>query len=284
VSIESADPSDCSNVKIFFNVVDPDGNIVTHLTPDQVALAWNNQPVDVFSLSKLEPEGSMSVIFAMDYSGSMTDGNPPETSVVEQAVGSFIDGMDLQTDYGQILKFNGEILWAPETLTNSREVLSDALAGDIPGDEFHTDIFGAAYEAVNALAGNPENTDRRAVILLSDGVHHPPDGSGYTIDDVKAAADNVPIFAIGLIPEDEEFEGKDVKALANGTGGLYFSTELSQLIDKYGDLENILLAQSHVISFTPDSFLLGDNIATLSVTLQGITGVDKIKVSSGVCP
>ena len=155
----------------------------------------------------------LSVLLLMDISGSM-DGEP--ILQARSAASSFIDGL-LPKDVAAIAAFAGSAPTAA-TFTGDHALLLNSIAALTIENGTGTALFdamAAGLDLVTFLAP----TERRAIVLLTDG-RDTTDGT-HTADEVLAAAGQaqLPVFAIGLGPS---LETDFLEQLAAQGGGRFY--------------------------------------------------------------
>ncbi len=242
----------CFEHKLFFNVMDPDG-IVDDLDEGAITLFVNGSriPGSGFEYMPAEAFGdekSISIVFGMDYSRSMT---ADAIGAMQDAALAFITRDMRPGDHAQIIKFAGDLVpsaWGriPEDVN----ALVAFVRGEGPKVFPGTDIYGSADLAVTQLRAMKAKTDRLAVILLTDGAQN-PERPVAVLDAVIGDAQDagVSFFNIGFM-FNRYFSEHDIKRLGRETGGLYFRIQdRRSLMDKYGELGNILFFDYHLVSY-----------------------------------
>lgn len=183
----------------------------------------------------------LSVVVALDGSGSMSDRMAETQEAAKQFVGSLGEGESVQ-----LVRFAREI----ETVTPMTSTKSNVQeAIDTVAARGDTALYDALYRSVELVS---ERRGRKAIVLLSDGVDD--DGTGqplstHTIEDVldRAAEVNVPIFVIGLGSEMDEAVLTDI---AETTGAQYLNAPSADELGKiYGRISDQLSGQ-YAIRYT----------------------------------
>ena len=155
-------------------VSDKNGNPVRNLTQDDFRVFENGveRPIDFFQPIKKQDEGRpLSVVFALDVSGSMT---PAEIERLRQAMQNFIRRLADYNSYFAVMTFAMEVKTVQQ-FTNRPEVLEksfDRLNRNQNGLSTHA--YDAVDDAVRLIARKSPKTikdriPRRAVILITDG-------------------------------------------------------------------------------------------------------------------
>ena len=200
----------------------------------------------------VNPDEQLSVVLAVDVSGSMTGAKLRDA---QEAARRLLDGLTPQ-DNAALLAFSNLI--ALDKVDAAREVGfggdKTALYGVIDRLQAGgwTPLYDTAYKAVTWAAAAPAGN--RAVLLFTDGREEKaPDGTGgskVANDDSPIREANragVPVFTVGLGADVDETY---LKRLALETGGTYQhaanSAELAQLFRNVADL----LKQQYRITYT----------------------------------
>lgn len=278
VAIDSVEVVDCEEIWVFFNVVGPDDNVVLDLTEDAITLLVDG--TDVVGLKEFHQrtpvDKPISIVFVMDYSGSMPD---EAIDRMKLAVEGFLTDMQDsgQEVWGSIIKFGGTIS-ASGDLTDNIQDLLDYLAIDFPGSRNATNINDAVYKAIEDL-NNPRQTERVAVILLTDGQHN-VDLAKSLAEVIAHAQDNqVPIYSIGLMDRLDIFTEGPIKQMANETNGLYFRTPSNELSEKYQQTSRFLLFESNLVIFSKGELSYPDDPheVKLLVSLGALSDWDEME-------
>jgi hypothetical protein len=266
----------CFEHKVFFNVLDPDG-IVDELDEGSIVLFVNGSriPGSGFEYKPAEAFGddkSISIVFGMDYSRSMTAN---AIAAMEDAVLAFITRDMRPGDHAQIIKFAGDLMpsaWG--RMPEDKNALVAFVRGEGPKVFPGTEIYGTADLAVTQLRAMKEKTDRLTVILLTDGTQN-PDRPVAVLDAVIRDAQDagVSFFNIGFM-FNQYFSEHDIKRLGRETGGLYFRIQdRKSLLDKYGELGNILFFDYHLVSYEICGPAQAYNDVELQVQIGDLSGM-----------
>jgi beta-lactam-binding protein with PASTA domain len=148
------------------------------------------------------PSGNLSIVFAMDYSGSVTTNF---RGAMEDAVVNFITAME-DADKAAIVKFNAAnpnkaSVVQPFTTTDASgtSTLTTAARTDYPDPGNGTNIYDALILSLQQITSPPSPlpSGPKAVVLISDGVDT---ASVSDLNDVIAAANaaGIPVFTIGV--------------------------------------------------------------------------------------
>jgi VWFA-related protein len=256
VQINQIDTSAFPKV-IIFATVSKDGVPLKGLgAPD---FRVREDEVDQEPLTVVPKLSALSVVVAIDTSGSMTKA----LSATKSAAKSFVDALAVE-DRALVLGFARSVnILSPFSVDRaaSRQALDSTSAR---GD---TALYDALYRSVEALK---DQTGRKAVVLLSDGVDDDGDGRQLSAHSVQEVLDlakqvNVPIFTIGLGAEMDE---SVLKRIAAETGASYFkapqAAELTKMYESIGQQ----LSGQYMIHYT--SNLPGDgSVHRVKLSAQG---------------
>jgi VWFA-related protein len=256
-SINQVDTSGCPTIRLFITVTDRNDTPVTALLQDEFTVWENNEKQDIDSISN-KVATPISVALVLDYSGSIQQFIPD----VEAAAKSFIDQLDLNnnTDEAAVVKFAASIE-VEQAFTDAENSLSGAIGDTFNGSTDKTFLYDALWLAVD-ITSEPARNDRRAVVVLTDGID---EGSvDHDLAEVIDSANEkgVPVFTIGLgnafFPV--------LQTIAEDTGGQYFLAPTS------GDLQAIyqqiadILTNQYVIEYQSPSS--GGAIISLDVEID----------------
>jgi VWFA-related protein len=234
-------------IQAFVNVTDANGDPVAGLTAADFTVTLDGvpvviQPSDLTLPPSQDPNQKVSVVFAMDFSVSVTS---VALAALQDAVITFIDAMN-DGDHAAILKFNGEAgasivqpFVAIDHGVNSA-ALEAAVMEDYPGGL--TNIYDALQLAIEHFATPPSPLPAgpKAVILVSDAAENSSDA---TQSDVIALANenSIPIFTIGV----GHFTGPNrVEILTNlavQTGGVFLGAPTDEdIAEAYATISQLL--------------------------------------------
>lgn len=273
------------------NQVEPDACPSSTLTvyvsaTDQAGYSLSGLPLSSFSLSETDHGGAdpitefnslafvgevqapISVALVMDYSSSISL-DPPVVAAMEDGVISFINQLTAD-DEVQIVKFANTtsdpdppfIAGTPE----GKEELIATVRADVDLGTM-TAVYDAVYQAVEDAALRA--TERRAVIVLSDGFDNDGEGnqlSDSLLVDVIALADStgVPVFSIGIGAELKE---NILRQLSDNTGGQYYpALNGDNLRTIYQQQAEVLFFDQYVLTY--DSVFNTGESALLTVGLK----------------
>jgi VWFA-related protein len=190
--------------------------------------------------SAVNSDIGVGVVLAVDVSGSM-EGEPLDQA--RAAARAFVDGL-APIDSVALVTFS-------DSATPALNFSADKAAVFAALDSLQALGNTALYQAtsVSAFVAASAQTQRKAVILLSDGVDF-GNRSAVSRDDslAHAATIGVPFFVIGL---GSEIDRAYLEALAQGTGGRFLETPtpagLSDLYHAIGDS----LRSQYIVTVSP---------------------------------
>lgn len=226
VSLRVAGRPVSAPVQAFVTVTDVNGQPISGLTTTEITLLADGGAVSspTLVLPPAQSGGSehLSVVFAMDYSGSVV---PATRQAMEDAVIDFISSMAVG-DYAAIVKSNvtnpgkASVVQPFTAIAADNQALINAVEADYPG--VGTNLYDAVILAVQQFsvsAGSLPNGPK-AVIVLSDGLDN------QSTVDVNAALEaandaSIPLFTVG-VGETGNTNDLILTQLANETSGAYF--------------------------------------------------------------
>jgi len=244
VVISEVRAQDFPYVKAYVTVTRAGGEIVRDLKQDNFTLQEDGRTVSVSDVQLADSdELSLAVALVLDASGSMKG---EKLEKAKSAAIQFINSLG-PNDLAAIAVFS-ETARVVQPFTGDRQLLINTIQGILPGS--YTCLFDGSYYAIKETAA--QKTDRRAVVVLTDGAECGNDGctracSIFTEDACigKAKENNIPVHTIGF--------GDDVVAdplirIAEGTGGTYRAANLANLDEVYQEIAT-QLKYEYVVTF-----------------------------------
>jgi len=294
-SVRIAPDPVASPIKVFVTVTPGSDGVAPALRAEDFSVtvdgAIQELPPENFQLPAAEdPEQQVSVVFAMDYSGSTSDFQ--ETT--EDAVLSFIDQMAIG-DYAAVLKFNDSVsrdLWIEPPFTRidgagGNSVLASGVKRPFSGSG--SPVIDAIDEAVKLFASTQTlPAGPRAIILTSDGGDNSSDSTGSAVV-TEANEQAVAVFGIGIGDTSRNVRNRDItgaqlmQELAGQTGGLYReATDSTSTEDLYLQVSN-LLTNEYLLVFPFDEITC-ETTYEIKVSLKDYDFDRTLDVQSGSCP
>jgi VWFA-related protein len=271
VDITSLDASNPGDVVAVVSVADASGRPVLGLTKDNFVARIGGLPVgqagSPASISQVtaavNSDIGVAVVLAVDVSGSMK-GDP--LAQARGAARTFVEGL-APIDSVALVTFG-------DGVTPVLNFTSDKGAVFAGLDSLQAEGNTALYQAtsISAFVAASAQTQRKAVILLSDGVDF---GNRSAVSReaslAQAAAIGAPFFAIGL---GSDIDRAYLEALAQGTGGRFLETPTAQgLSDLYRTIGDFLRSQ-YVVTVSPGSLDRGQPLTLeIEVTVAGASGL-----------
>jgi VWFA-related protein len=217
-------------IEAFVTVTDSSGVPVGGLTAGAFTVTLDGvpipiQPSDLTLPPAQDPNQKVSVVFAMDYSLSVT---VLALTAMQDAVIDFIGAMNVG-DYAAIIKFNStnpakaSVVWPFTQIDQGAGnlALTNAVMDDYPGSG--TNLLDAVSLAANQFAAPPSPLPAgpKAIIVVSDGLEN---RSTVTESEAIAAANDnsIPVFTIGVADFDAQGGTALLTSLAVQTGGDFF--------------------------------------------------------------
>lgn len=259
------EPIETTPVEVNVTVTDASGNPVLNLDAGAFQLEEDGaaQPISGFSPPIGDANRHISVIFAMDISGSIRNA-PGAYDAMKQAVIDFINNQMRPGDVGAVIKFDGEVaFFDPPGFTSDKVQLIRAVRLNKVVQE-RTAFFDGVARAVDLLANNTTlPPGPRAVIVLSDGKDS---GSQMTYEAFqdKLNEANIPVFPIAFGSE-EVIEDEVLQFVADATHGKYYSANPQDFAPVYNAIGEQLQNEYRL---TYNSVITDCNPHTLKVTVQ----------------
>jgi len=266
VDIASLDASKPGDVVAVVSVADASGRPVVGLTKENFVArigtlpagqAGSPAPISQVTAA-VNSDIGVAVVLVVDVSGSM-QGDP--LIQARQAARTFVEGL-APIDSVALVTFGDGVTPVLNFTTDRGAVFAGLDSLQAVGN---TALYQAA--SVSAFVAASAQTQRKAVILLSDGVDF-GNRSAVSREDslTQAAAIGAPFFAIGL---GSDIDRAYLEALAQGTGGRFLETPTAQgLSELYRAIGDFLRSQ-YVVTLSPGSL---DRGQPLTLEIQVTAG------------
>jgi VWFA-related protein len=246
MSISSINLEKLPLVELSVKAVDVSNRFIKDIGREQVKIYVDQVVIPDFSLHLVGPEENLSVILAIDVSGSMK-GKPMEDAIT--AASLFVEGLD-EKDHVALCAFSDEVRFYHDFI-NQPDVIKRDLAGLSPSG--NTVLYDAIYRCIEF--SNIVRSDKKAVIVLSDGKD--TDSELELVDCIAFAQNSAtPIYSIGLGSESERGKIKKVLGrLSRLSGGVYFYTPSSgELSELYNIIREQLKNDYKIVFQLPEQF------------------------------
>jgi len=253
--------SDTRLVVLPVSVADKDGKLVSHL-PRQAFKVFENgaeQPIKLFS----EEDVPVSMGIIIDNSGSMRD----KRQKVETASIDLVKASNPK-DEVFIVNFNDEAFLDVE-FTNEMKKLEEGVARiDSRGGTAMRDAISMSIDYLKQKG----KKDKKVLLVVTDGNDTASTGSLEKLID-KCRQNEVLIFAIGLLNEEERNEAKKAKraldAITRESGGLAFYPKDLAEVDKITLAVAHEIRNQYTIAYSPTIQNLDGSFRQIKVTVNG---------------
>lgn len=234
------------NITIYTAVIDASGHPVTGLTQADFEIRDRGKPQII---TAFRPDaGPVSVVILLDTSGSMTGNISPLRTMLLGLIKSMPPA-----DRLRVGSFADVIALSPPFNSNHDD-LNAALRGSlVVGNPSR--LWDALDVGMSALASE---SNRRAIVVLTDGIDTASRKSTFNTVIRRARADNVSIYPIGLtsgppniIMRVDMRVDPGLKKLAAETGGGYVEKKDDVTIDEIVTRLAAELHAQYVLGFTP---------------------------------
>lgn len=244
-------------------VTDAQGKPVRDLKPTDFKVLEDGveRPIAFFEQQKRENfERPMSVVFALDVSGSMTY---EELVKLRSALSHFTKKLGNPASYFSVTSFGMEVKTL-QSFTNSPDKLEKAFDKLLrEGDGLSTHAYDAVDDAIRALNKKAPRTDknrvpmRKVVILVTDGF---PVGDTVAPETVIERANNSQVSVFNLILPSysrRQVNSKplptplDISGLSDKTGGSSFYLTGENFDAMFGKLAEEITS-TYLLAFYPD--------------------------------
>lgn len=242
--VESDGACPAANITAYVSVLDQGGYPVTGLLKSHFSILENgvSRPLPTDPRFAEEVNEPMSVAFALDYSGSITD-VPENVNDMQDAVADFIRQLG-DDDEAEIIKFDSKFE-VVQGFTSDKTLLLNAIYADWDNGR-QTTLYDAVSLAAEDTAGR--SNPRKAVIVVTDGVDKPEGDPVTTLDDVITTANTggIPVFTIGL----GNIQDVVLEQMAADTGGQFYEAATSDnLGNVYQQLVDLLLEDQYILTY-----------------------------------
>lgn len=188
VTVESYQQHSCK-----FFAFDAQNNLITNLNQSDMSVTNGSTPLQVTGLTPVVVPAvtpRLSVVVALDVSGSMSAENPSRMNVLKNSVRVFLNMLDTTQHECAITTFD-QFAYLNQDFTNSRtDLLSAVNALQPQGGTSYDDAFMSDYGGALKVASRGQF--KRVVILFTDG-----DGLGTRDSIVRFAnANNIVVYTI----------------------------------------------------------------------------------------
>ena len=277
VTINTVDTTAYPTIRMIVSVTDGDNNPVALLNQSDFTIS-EGSVLKAANFFDNTVNTSVSAFMVLDNSSSLTS---TDLTNSRTAAKEFVNTLAPTTDEAAVTKFARGILLAADftTITAPPTALFNAIDGAFTLPRDATFLFDAAYDAVDRL-GTPGRKDRRAAIVLSDGVDNDlvdKVGSTRTLDEVIANAQQKGafIFTIGL---GSNVNAEVLQDMAFSTGGQYFFAPSSADLSAIYQQISAILTNQYELRFNTS---LADGSSTalgVGATQGALQGSDALTV------
>ncbi len=228
-------------VSLAVSVVDAEGRLVTDLPQENFQIYEDGvaQQIEFFSRGELP----LRMVILVDTSGSMRS----KLELAQEAAVRFVRSLE-PVDQVQVVEFNDRVLTLADFTSDFDRVEQAIRQTEATGA---TSLYNAIYVSLKDLhRENPEELDRRAIVILSDGNDTK---SVLGFEDVKEQArkSSVVIYAISLranendLAKDKYRNAKyELDMLARESGGVSYAPEaIDDLAGVYEQIAHELKSQ-----------------------------------------
>ncbi len=211
VNILNMYSSGTNKIDMIVSVLDDSGVPIRDLGTANFKVMVEGKEITNFSVKPVSsPKSPLSVVLAMDVSGSMK-GRPMDEA--KKAAKIFLDQLDKE-DYAALVEFGSSVtLDADFTPKDKIHALRDKIDGLVANQQ-RTWLYQATYDSIEKASKAP--TSRVAVVLLTDGKD---EGSPRTEENVLARMKGVqvPVYTLGFGGDTQVNYLKRVAAASGGT-------------------------------------------------------------------
>jgi Ca-activated chloride channel family protein len=262
IRITQIDTSNFPQVTVYVTVRDENGEPVG-IDPARIRLLENEQLIPVDQIEGAGEIDPLTVLLAMDISGSMLYAKKLEAA--KEAAKVFVEGLRPADRVG-LLAFHTEITYV-QPITADRDLILKAI-DDLEADQ-DTAMYDALGEGISILS---EIGGRKAIVAITDGLDTLSQASPEDVLDQIGPA-GLSISTIGLGDPDQdlaEYSAIDEEALqylAENAGGVYgYANDQESLSELYGSYA-VGFKSEYQLTYTSPSALRDGVNRALSVSL-----------------
>jgi VWFA-related protein len=237
-----------SVVTTYVSVTDQGGYPVITLTPNDFQITETDGYAGPPTSSPfVENNATLSVAVAIDYSDSISD-IQDAVQDMEDSVISFVENLG-DEDEAEIIDF-GSTVEVALGFTNNIDDLTYAIDNPVIFGG-HTALYDAIFKAVDDTA--LRSKDRKAVVVITDGVDDNGSGSQQSINSLNDAIDYasskaIPVFPVGI---GFEIDSAILQQIADKTSGQFYEALTSDnLRTIYQQLSVLLLQKQYILTYT----------------------------------
>jgi Ca-activated chloride channel homolog len=281
--VVQVDTSNYPEISVFVSVTDANGNPISTLNDDDFTLLENGESVEISEVYQAGEQGPVTVILAIDRSGSMLDLGKIEAA--KQAALTFVDQMRAEDRTGVVI-FNTQVE-VIQQITSDK----DALRSAINGIQAFSDT--AMYDALNQSMTLLHGVEgRKVVILLSDGLDN---ASRQSFDEVMMLVNQTEasIYPIGLgdpsagLGSTSAVNEEALQRLADESNGEYFYAPGPEDLQALYQQISLRLQNEYRITYTTPNTLRNGverGIDVQIATEAGIVGAGSSGTQAGYNP
>ena len=258
---EAVFTSDTRQVPLNVTVTDHSGHLVNNLTQSAFTVMENNvvQPIKYFH----HEDVPVSMGLIIDNSGSMRD----KRAGVEAAALALVKDSN-KSDEVFVVNFNDEA-YLDVDFTNDLDALQAGL------QRIDSKLGTAMRDAIRMPIDHIHDKakrDKKVIVIITDGNDN---SSMVTLESVDRLAqqDDVLIYAIGLLSEEEKSEAakakRALKLLVDATGGqVFYPKEVSE-VDAIAHEVALDIRNQYSIAYTPLNEALDGSFRSIKVLVKG---------------
>ena len=253
--------SDTRLVPLNVTVSDKSARLITNL-PQSAFQVFENGVAQSIKIFKRE-DVPVSMGLVIDNSGSMRD----KRTAVESAALALVKDSN-KSDEAFVVNFNDEV-YIDQDFTSDIELMEKGLTKiDSRGGTAMRDAIWASVEHLKEGA----KRDKKVILVVTDGNDN---ASVKSIDSLVKLAqqDDVLIYAIGLLTDEEKREAKKARRalelLVESTGGVVFYPKDVSEVEKIAHQVAHDIRNQYTIAYTPSNAALDGTFRQVKVVVKG---------------
>lgn len=253
--------TDTRLVPLNVTVTDKNGRLITNLPKSAFQVFENGAPQNIKIFKREDVPVSLGLI--IDNSGSMRE----KRQGVESAALALVKDSNPQ-DEVFIINFNDEV-YLDTDFTNDVSKMEQGLTKiDSRGGTAMRDAIRLSVEHLNQKA----KRDKKVILVVTDGNDN---ASVVSLEALTRLAqqDDVLIYAIGLLTDEDKREAKKAKRaldlLAESTGGQVFYPKAVSEVDRIAHEVAHNIRNQYTIAYTPTNTALDGTFRQIKVAVKG---------------
>ncbi len=250
-------------LRIYADLTDSDGEPIETPENAYVYASLDGDKLGTRNVQRFsDANDGMAYIFLIDVSGSLSSG---QMSQLKTATKHWAENMD-DADRMAVITLGNDVNIIQD-FTNDEVAIENAVDG-ISNTDQRTQLYGGIEEAIKLAGRNDKDLpNRKAVLLLTDGVNDYAGGIGEEEILNKAKEENIPFYSLWT-PGGQSRTGETfLNTLSDVTNGTLYNLSSSTITDIYS-MAYAQFQKAFVIDFTYTASKANGEAHNLQLTVQ----------------